>query len=217
MRLFVADDHTLFRQGLIRILADDPAIEVVGEAGDGEEALQALRTAQPDVALLDVSMPGRDGLEIAQAAQREGWPTAIVILTMHNDEAFLNRALDLGVKGYLLKDNAVTELLDCLKAVVRNQYYVSPILSAFLIRRRARTDALLAQNPGLEHLTDTEKRILKHIAENKTSREIADDLFVSYRTVQTHRANICTKLGLKGHHKLLQFALEHKSSLASLD
>ena len=216
MRLFVADDHTLFRQGLIRILADDPTIEVVGEAGDGEEALQALRTAPPDIALLDVSMPGRDGLEIAQTAQREDWPTAIVILTMHNDEAFLNRALDLGVKGYLLKDNAVAELLECLKAVAQNQFYISPILSELLIRRRARTDALLARNPGLETLTNTEKRILKHIAENKTSREIADELFISYRTVQTHRTNISAKLGLKGHHKLLQFALEHKSSLSSL-
>lgn len=216
MKLFVADDHTLFRQGLIRILADDSTIEIVGEAGDGEEALQALRTAPPDVALLDVSMPGRDGLEIAQTAQREGWPTAIVILTMHNDEAFLNRALDLGVKGYLLKDNAVAELLECLKAVAQNQFYISPILSELLIRRRARTDALLARSPGLENLTNTEKRILKRIAENKTSREIADELFISYRTVQTHRANISAKLGLKGHHKLLQFALEHKSSLSSL-
>ncbi len=217
MTIFIADDHTLFRKGLIRILAEDASLEILGEAGDGVAALEAIRTLHPDVALLDVSMPGHSGLDIAQTLQQERHPTKVVILTMYKGEAYLNRALDLGVKGYILKESAVSDLIDCLKAIAEDHYYISPVLSEFLVRRHTRSKAFLQQNPGLAQLTEMERRILYHIAQNKTSRQIADELFISYRTVQTHRNNICHKLGLKGYHKLLQFALENKANLPPIN
>lgn len=216
MKLFLADDHTLFRKGLIQLLQEDGTFEIVGEAGDGDTALRKLREYQPDIAILDIGMPGISGLEISEIAHREKWQTTIVILTMYNEEEYLNRALDLSVRGYLLKENAVSDLMACLRAVEAGRYYVSPVFSEFLVRRHARTSYLLNDYPALHQLTRTEREILLHVAENKTSREIAEDLHISHRTVQTHRTNICKKLDLNGHNRLLHFAIKHREALIGL-
>jgi DNA-binding NarL/FixJ family response regulator len=134
---------------------------------------------------------------------------------MHKEESLLNRALDLGVMGFVLKDNAVENIISALEAVARGEHYLSPSISGFLVQRRSRTESLLAKKPGLEDLTKAERRILKLVADKKTSREIAKELFISPRTVEAHRANICSKLGLQGSHSLLQFALEHRRALQS--
>lgn len=213
MKVFIADDHPIFRQGLLKILETDPFLEIVGESGDGEEALQSLKELSPDIAVLDIAMPGRSGLEIVKETQKEGLSIHFIILTMFSEEEYFNEAMELGVKGYLLKDNAASDLLSCLKSVAEGKYYVSPSISQYLINRNARVKELDQKIPSLSELTQMEKRILTLIAENKTSKEIAAELFISYRTVQNHRNNICQKLNLKGHHKLLQFALENKSYL----
>lgn len=213
MKVFIADDHPIFRQGLLKILETDPSLEIVGESGDGEEALQSLKELSPDIAVLDIAMPGRSGLEIVKETQKEGLSIHFIILTMFSEEEYFNEAMELGVKGYLLKDNAASDLLSCLKSVAEGKYYVSPSISQYLINRNARVKELDQKIPSLSELTQMEKRILTLIAENKTSKEIAAELFISYRTVQNHRNNICQKLNLKGHHKLLQFALENKSYL----
>ncbi len=217
MQVFIADDHTIFREGLIRILEENGKIEIVGQAGRGDEAWREIQSCQPEIAILDVTMPGLNGLEIAGKIREQNLPTKVVILTMYDDEEYLNQALDAGVLGYLLKENAVSELLNCLGAIAKKQYYVSPALSQYLVRRSAKTRKLLDEQEGLTLLTEAEKRVLKLLSVNKTSKEIAAALHISFRTVQTHRNNISQKLNLRGHNKLLEFALQNRSSLMAID
>ena len=168
---------------------------------------------KPDLALLDISLPGLSGLEIARQLQAKRLPTRIVFLTMHNDKETFNRAMDLGVRGFVLKDDATQYIISCLSAVARDGHYLSPSISSHLLQRRHQADALAAQKPGLDALTKAELRVLKLIAEQKTSRAIAEELFVSPRTIEAHRANISAKLGLHGSHSLLRFALDNRSAL----
>lgn len=209
----IIDDHPLFRQGLRQAVEADPRFEVVGEADDGPKALEQILKIQPDVAVLDVNLPGLTGLEVASALRSKKSKVNLVILTMLKDEQAFNKALNLGIHGYVLKENIADEILSCIAAVARNEAYVSPSLSAFLLRRRSRADSLASHKPGLDDLTVAEKRILKRVAAGKTNREIAGELFISPRTVETHRANICEKLELTGTNRLLQFALENRDAL----
>jgi DNA-binding NarL/FixJ family response regulator len=172
-----------------------------------------LPTCGADIAVLDIDMPGRDGFEIARAIRHERLRVAIVFLTMHKDERFLNQALDLEVKGYVLKDSALTEIVRCIRAVAAGQEYVSPELTPFLINRSRRAAALAARKPQLAALSPVERRVLKLVAEYKTNKEIAGQLCLSVRTIEHHRARIGEKLELEGHHALLKFALEHQSEL----
>jgi len=216
IQILVADDHTLFRQGLINLLNEARLFEIIAEASDGTETLQKIRELKPQIAIVDIEMPGLNGLEIVRAIKNENFPVEFVILTMYKEEEYFNAAMDLGVKGYLLKDNAISDLINCIKSVASGKYFVSPMISDYLINRHERTKSFQQANPALEALSTTEKQILKLISENKTSREIANELYISYRTVQNHRTNICEKLGLKGYNKLLQFALENKAYLNAL-
>ncbi|MBI4325511.1 MAG: response regulator transcription factor [Chloroflexi bacterium] len=209
----IVDDHPIFRQGLRQALESDPRLRVVGEAADGAAALEQIRSLHPDGAVLDIELPRMDGLALARALQSLRRPGAILSLSMHKEEQVVNAALDAGVNGYLLKENAVTEAVNAVRAVAAGETYLCPAVSGYLLRRRQRAEALRSQQPGLDQLTHMERRVLKLIAENKTSREIAAQLFISIRTVETHRANLCAKLDLHGSHPLLQFALEHKSEL----
>lgn len=211
--VLIADDHPIFRQGLRQIIEADPRITVVAEASDGEQAWQRLKEIKPMVAVLDLTMPLRDGFGVARASQDERLDVAIVFLTMHKDEHYLHAALDLGVRGYVLKDSAIAEITDCIKAVAAGQNYISPALSGFLINRERRAATLAAQKPALEQLTPTERRVLKLIAEGHTSREIAGELNIGARTVDHHRNNIATKLELRGSHALVKFAVKHQSEL----
>jgi DNA-binding NarL/FixJ family response regulator len=213
LRIVIADDHPIFRKGLRQVLETDPHLHIVAEADDGQAALSYLEELTPEVAVLDIDMPGRDGFQIAEAVQQQGLPVAIIFLTMHTDEQVFNTAFDLGVKGYVLKDGAVSEIVKGVRAVAAGENYISPELSTFLVRRANRATALSQEKPALASLTQTEQRILKMIADYKTSREIADELCISPRTVERHRANISEKLNLKGSHALIRFATAHKSQL----
>jgi DNA-binding NarL/FixJ family response regulator len=211
--VLIVDDHPLFRGGLRQVIAGDANLEIIGEAGDGQIALQTILEKKPDVAILDVNLPNLSGLEIAQKLQNKKLPTRLIVLTMIKEEEVFNRALDLGVKGFVLKENAVEEILKAIAAVADGEHYLSSTISGYLVRRRHRAETLTKQKPGLDDLTKAELRILKLIAMKKTSREIGTELFISPRTVEAHRANICAKLDLHGAHSLLQFALENRSSL----
>lgn len=213
IKVFVADDHLIFRQGLLKLLETEPSIKIVGESGDGLEALQLIKELKPEIAILDISMPNKNGLEIVKQLKKDNLSTECIILTMYDEEEYFNEALDCGVKGYLLKENAISDLLNCVKCVVQGKYYVSPLISEYLLHRDDKMRQLKCDHPGLDKLTMREKRILKLIAENKTSKKIAEQLFISPRTVENHRQHICDKLRLKGFHKLLQFAIENKSYL----
>jgi DNA-binding NarL/FixJ family response regulator len=211
--VLIVDDHPLFRNGLRQVIQDDSRFELLGEAADGETAWKLIQEKKPHVTILDINLPGLTGLEIARRIQEKKLQTRVIILTMLKEEDLINRAIDFGVNGFVLKENAVEDIVNAIVTASEGGHYLSPAVSGYLVRRRSRAEQLAAHKPGLDDLTKAERRILKLIAEKKTSREIAAELFISPRTVEAHRANICTKLELHGSHSLLQFAFENRSSL----
>ena len=211
--IIIADDHPIFREGLRKVIERDRGGCVIAEAGDGETALRMIRECKPDIAVLDVVMPGLNGLNLARRIQREHLPVAVVFLTMFKEEDMFNEAMDIGAKGYVLKENAVSDIIDCLRSVASGQYFISPAISHLLVRRTERARGLAGQTSGLSSLTPTERRILNLVARGKTSKEIATELFISPKTVENHRLNIATKLDIHGNNALLKFALENKGSL----
>ena len=213
VKVLIADDHPIFRAGLRQVVERDRNITVVAEADDGGAALEALPGCGADVAILDVDMPVMDGFQVAQAIREKRLAVEVIILTMHKDERFLNAALDLGVKGYLIKDSAAADVINCIKAVADGREFVTPQLTGLLLKRGRSAAAALEQQPGLDSLSPAERRVLRLIGEYKTSKEIADILCLSVRTIEFHRARICEKLELKGAHALIKFAVEHHSHL----
>ncbi|HKP36888.1 MAG TPA: response regulator transcription factor [Pyrinomonadaceae bacterium] len=211
--IVIADDHPVFRQGLRQIIEVENGLSVIGEAADGAAALAAIRELQPHVAVLDINMPKLRGFDVARELRREGSQTQIIFLTMYDDERMFNEALNTGALGYLLKDSAISDIVESIRAVAAGGHFITPSISRYLINRSSRSQALQDKRPSLTDLTPAEMRILKLIAENHSSKEIAEQLFISYRTVENHRANICQKLGLHGSNALVRFALEHKFDL----
>jgi len=212
--VLIADDHPIFRHGLRQFVEKDPQIKVVAEADNGETALELIAVHRPEAVVLDVNMPRKDGFAVLLDLQSQHLPTLVIFLTMHKDETHFNEALNLGVRGYVLKESAATDITNCIKAVVAGQSYVSPELSTYLLNRGRRASALRQEKPALSELTATEREVLTLLAGYKTNREIARELFVSVRTIENHRANICSKLDLHGTHALMKFALKHKSELS---
>lgn len=212
-KVYIVDDHPVFRHGLKQIIQSDPGFEVAGEAGDDATALADIQKLAPDVAIVDVRLPERGGLELVRTLRRIRAGPACIMLTMHGEESTFNAAMDAGARGYILKDDALELVLLGLRAVAAGSLYLSPEISGWLLRRQQRVSALKQEKTGLANLTATERRILQLVGENKTNKEIAGELFISHRTVETHRSNICQKLELQGVHKLLQFAIEHRSEL----
>lgn len=211
LKIIIADDHPIFRGGLKQIISSEKSIEIIGEADNGDKALEIINELKPDIAVLDIDMPKKTGLEVLRNLKDS--KTKIIFLTMYAEEDIFDEAMNLGIKGYVLKDSAVSDIIECIISVSNDNYYISPSVSNLLVNRRTKTKSLIKKNPELENLTKTEKNIIRFISENKTSKEIAEILFLSPRTVENHRANISNKLGLKGSHSLLKFAIENKSSL----
>jgi DNA-binding NarL/FixJ family response regulator len=210
LSLVIADDHPIFRSGLRQIIERDPQLNVVAEASDGAAALALIRQHQPHIALLDVDLPKLDGLGVARAIAAENLAVRPVFLTMHADELYFQEALDTGAQGYLVKDSAATDVVQCLHAVASGRQYFSPTLSGHLLNRIRRATGFHAAQTGLDSLSPTERRVLALLGEMRTSKEIAAQLGVSPRTIENHRAHICEKLGLRGTHALVKFALQHK-------
>ena len=211
--ILIADDHPVFRRGLRMIIQSDEHINIVAEADNGKEALELIKRSEPDVAVLDVNMPEMTGFEVVRELRKTKLATEFIFLTMHKDEAMFNTAMDLGVKGYLLKESAIEDIAAGIKAVAAGENFISPSLATFLFSRSRRNATFAADKPTINDLTVTERRILKMIAEDKTSREIADQLSISVRTVERHRQNVCDKLEIHGSNALMKFALAHKEQL----
>ena len=207
IRVLIADDHPIFRRGLRAVIESDARLKVVAEVGNGADALSKIEELEPDVAVLDVNMPQADGLAVAREIQSKNLPIIPVFLTMHADEAIFNAAIDADVKGFIIKDGAADDIIACIKSVAAGQSFFSSALSQFLLNRRS-----IGKSP-LENLTVSERRILRLVADGKATKEIAEELFVSPRTVDHHRANIAAKLDLKGKNALLTFALNNKSQI----
>lgn len=213
LTVLIADDHPVVRQGLRDALLSAPEFRVIGEAADGAEAWALIERLKPATAVLDIKMPKLDGLEVARLAQRHGLEVAMVVLTMYEEEELFNAAIDAGVMGYVLKENATAELVACLRSVASGKTFICPALSDLLLRRRSAARAIVKRKPGLADLTEVERRILARIAEGDTSKDIADVLEISYRTIENHRYRIAEKLDLHGTNALMKFAFENKSRL----
>jgi DNA-binding NarL/FixJ family response regulator len=211
--VLLVDDHPTFRLGLKQIITSSLEFRIIGEAGDGQSAVEMAVELKPNIVTLDWDLPKLNGLEVARELRRRKLGVRILILTMHQEEALFNEAMEAGVDGFLIKDNAVTEIQAGLKAVAAGDAYLSPVVSNFLLRRTRRAQALRQERPGLDQLTPMERRVLKLVAENRSTKEIASAIGVSPRTVETHRRNISQKLDLHGSHRLLQFALVHRHEL----
>lgn len=213
IKIILADDHPVYRDGLRQVLVTDAELQLAHETGNGRDALEQARRLKADVMLLDIDMPQMSGLEVARERQRNKDAFEIIFLTMHREEELFNEAMDLGVKGYVLKDSASADILNAVHSVAESKAYLSPSLSEFIMNRAGGAKELRTAKPGLDALTSSERRILKLIASDRTSKEIADELGLSPRTVENHRTNICTKLDLHGSHALLKFAFENRSKL----
>lgn len=211
--VIIADDHPIVRKGLREVIEEDARLRVVADATNGREAVEAVEKFSPQVVILDVDMPLMNGFEAALEIKSKNPETEIIFLTMHRDEEMFNEAIDLGAKGFVLKDSALTDIIDCIKTVASSEHYASHALTTFLLNRSRRALNLTEKEPSINDLTPTEKRILKLIAENLTNKEIGEELFISPRTVEKHRQNICQKLNLHGSHSLFKFAVSHKSNL----
>ena len=166
----IVDDHPLFRQGLRQLVESDERFALIAEADSGETAKRLIMQHRPDLAVLDVNLPDITGLDVAEIIRAAGLNTRFVVLTMLKDEQAFNRAMNIGIDGYILKENASTEIINCMLSVAGGNAYVSPSLTGFLLRRRGRAEALASHKPGLDDLTTAERRILKRIAQKKTSR-----------------------------------------------
>lgn len=209
----IADDHPIFRQGLRQAIATEPQLRLVGEAGDGEEALALIRECKPKIAVLDMDMPKLGGMDVTRMVVSQRSPVDVVYLTIHSEEDLFHAAMDIGAKGYILKESASVEIVRGLLTVASGQYFVTPSLAAYLFDRRTRGKRLEESHLKLAVLSPTERHVLQLIARDKSSKEIAAELFIHYRTVENHRTNICQKLGIHGHHALFKFALKNRSGL----
>lgn len=210
IRVLIADDHPLMRSGVRQSIESAPGITVVAEAGDGSAALQMILQGKAQIAVLDISMPVMDGFQVLREIRKQKLPVEVIFLTAQSDEALFQEAVSLGVKAYVLKESAASDIVAAIRAVAAGEHYTSPALTTYLMRRQ---QAPQDRAGSLADLTATEMRVLRLVAEYKTTREIAEALFISPLTAETHRRNICEKLGLRGSNALVKFALSRRTEL----
>ena len=207
MRILIADDHAIVREGLRNILGAEPDIEIVGEATDGEEAISKTKEVEPDIVLMDITMPGMNGLEATRQIKQDSPDVKILVLTMHEGDEYFFKFLDAGASGYFVKGGSSSELVSALRAVWRGDVFLYPtmakkLLSDYLQRVRTGQD-----KESYDGLTSRQREIVKLIAEGHTNQEIAELLVLSVATVQTHRAHIMARLGLHSPTELVKYAI----------
>lgn len=206
-KILIADDHPIFLKGLQEVIEDTGNLQIIHKSDNGTDAINAALKEELDIAILDVDMPGANGLQVAEQILEKKPGVAVILLTMHKAKDAFLKALEIGVSGYVLKENAVIDIISAISAVSRYESYISPEMSSFLLKSKNRNrNHPLSQ---LELLTPTEKKIMEKVAQYKSTKEIADELFVSEKTVSNHRMNIAKKLELSGKNSLLRFAIEH--------
>jgi DNA-binding NarL/FixJ family response regulator len=205
VRIVLSDDHPVVRKGLKLSIEEDESFDVIGEAGDGEEAWRLIQKLDPELALLDVEMPKLSGLEVAGKIREAGLRTRIIFLSFHKDEDILRAALAAGGNGFLLKDSAIQEIPAAIRAVLAGEQYLSTAIALQLLQSKQEP-----REPLLANLTPAEQRILGLISDGLSSKEIGAQLSIHYRTVENHRTNICRKLNIEGANALLRFAVQNK-------
>jgi len=208
VRLLIADDHQILLEGVRSIIASQPDIEIVAEETNGERALESIRRVAPDVALLDIEMPGLSGIEVTRRVVAEKLPTRIVILSAHAGKTFVSSALEAGIGGYVLKEDAPGHLLAAIRANARHELYLSAVVTQTALSAAKET----AQVAPLTHdgLSPRERDVVRLLAEGLSSKEIAEALCLTPKTVDTYRQNIMTKLGLKNVASIVRYAVKHQ-------
>jgi two-component system, NarL family, response regulator NreC len=208
INIILADDHQVVRKGLKALLSVEQDFNVVGEAGDGLEALKLVEQLQPSILVLDLMMSGINGLEVTRQLSKKYPDTGIVILSMHSNEAYVLEALRSGAKAYILKESSPDELVHAIREVSSGRRYLSSPLSERAIEAYTQKTEAKTTDP-FDQLTTREREILQLAAQGCTNTEIANRLFISPRTVETHRTNLMRKLELHNHSQLIQFAIQH--------
>jgi len=206
IKVLVADDHTILRQGIKSLLANEEEIEVIGEAKNGREALTIIEETLPDVILMDIAMPGLNGLEATRRIKKKFPRMKVLVLTMYTNEEYIFQILNAGANGYLVKETAFQDLISAIKAVYKNEAFMSPSISKKVINsyiKRAQND----EQETCEILTTREREILQLIAEGNSSKKIAELLFISPKTVETHRTHIMDKLNIHNRTGLVKYAI----------
>jgi len=214
IKILIADDHPLFLKGLHEIINEEPGWHVVAQAKDGQEALEMIIAKSPNIAILDINMPHKDGLEVAKYVFENNLPVSIIILTMYDDELLFNRAASYGVKGFILKESAVDDIVDGIENVAQGKTFVSPKFINSILNKGMNKKKF--HDIHQFNLTKMEQKIIKLIADDYTTKTIAEKLFISPKTVEHHRSNICKKLNLSGKNALLRFVLINKELVQKL-
>jgi DNA-binding NarL/FixJ family response regulator len=211
IRILIADDHPIVRKGLRFSIEEDPGLTVIGEASDGETALAMIMKLKPDVAILDIDMPKMDGLAVGRELAKQKLKTEIIFLTFHSDEDLFRAAVEIGSKGYILKDSVSQEIVAGVRAVAAGRPYLSSAITAEMLKKKE-PPPKKAGEELTSRLTPTERCIMQLIAQGKSSKDIGSELSIHYRTVENHRTNICRKFALEGEgaNALLRFALQKK-------
>ena len=215
IRVLLAEDHTILREGLRLLLNDEADIEVVGEAADGRDALEKAENLLPDIVLMDISMPGLNGLEVTRRITKQLSQIKILVLTMHATLEYIFQVLQAGASGYLIKESAATEVIDAIHAIMEGDTYLSPSISRKVIAAYVRQTKTTTAGDRYLQLTNREREILQLIAEGHSNREAAELLHVSIKTVETHRANLMDKLDIHNIAELVKYAI--RKGLISLD
>lgn len=207
IRILLADDHTIMRNGLRLLLERQPGFQVIGEAADGRETVEMTETLRPDVVVLDIAMPNLNGIEAARQIAAKLPGIAVVILSMHSDESYVLRALKAGARAYLLKDSAESDLISAIKAVTEGKAFFSPAISKMLVDDYVLRLQQRCVDDSYELLTTREREILQLVAEGKSNKDVANLLSLSLYTVETHRGNIMQKLNLHSVPELILYAV----------
>lgn len=213
IRVAIADDHAILREGVKLLLEADPDIEVIGQASNGLEAVRVAAEQKPDVMLMDIQMPGVDGIEATERVRRQAPTTKVLVLSQIDNEEYLVRVLQAGAMGYVLKQNASEELVAAVHTVQKGHVYMTPSMASRFVQMYFRKEE--EKKDRSKQLTPREQDVLKGIADGLTNRQIADELNVSIKTVQTHRGNIMEKLNLHDRVELVKYAL--RSGLVQLN
>ena len=209
VRILLADDHTILRDGIRSLLEDEPDMEVIGEAEDGRSAVKLACQLKPDVVLMDIAMPLLNGLEATRQIKHDCPQVKVLILTMHENEEYIRQVLASGAMGHILKDAAARELLDAIRAVQHGEAVLSPAITRLVIENYLRWGDLQSENPS-NGLSPREREVLQLIAEGYSNKQIAEILCISIKTVQAHRMNLMAKLDLHDRADLIKYAIQRK-------